>query len=250
MVHYIPFIHSLNLLSIHLIHYPFTYLLSIQLLLFVHLHFSPFSYNTQLHCPNSFKCTLYLPHIYAYLYMYYIFVFFVRITLVNLHSNLRTSQGKARLKPSLRWAGIPCLSVYLLSRRGNSQVEATRFTKADPQQPGGSGLLGSTVLRREKYSRYSLTDCYHQSFCFSWNKLLYCTNIFSICCAMEKDNPTCDEVEVSHRQRAKQAIGGASSYQSAEIILEEDYSENFKSVSHQSRGMRSWVRVRIRTRTR
>ncbi len=111
MVHYVPFIHSLNLLSI-------------QLLLFVHLHFSPFSYNTQLHCPNSFKCTLYLPHIYAYLYMHYIFVFFVRITLVNLHSNLRTSQGKARLKPSLPWAGIPCLSVYLLSRRGNSQVAA------------------------------------------------------------------------------------------------------------------------------
>ncbi len=52
------------------------------------------------------------------------FVFFVRITLVNLHSNLGTSQGKARLKPSLPWAGIPCFSVYLLSRRGNSQVAA------------------------------------------------------------------------------------------------------------------------------
>ena len=77
---------------------------------------------------------------------------------------------------------------------------------------------------------------------------------------MEDDNPSCDEVEVSHRQstakgyytrsKTKQAIGEASSNQPAEIILEEDYSENFKSVSHQSRGMRSWVRVRIRTRTR
>ncbi len=52
------------------------------------------------------------------------FVFFVRITLVNLHSNQINCQGKARLKPSLPWAGIPCFSVYLLSRRGNSQVAA------------------------------------------------------------------------------------------------------------------------------
>ncbi len=118
MILYILFIHSLNLLSIHLS------VIHSVILLFVHLHFSPFSYNTQLHCPNSFKCTLYLPHIDAYLYMYYIFVFFVRITLVDLHSNQRNCQGKARLKPSLPWAGIPCFSVYLLSRRGNSQVAA------------------------------------------------------------------------------------------------------------------------------
>ncbi len=70
------------------------------------------------------------------------------------------------------------------------------------------------------------------------------TSIFSICCAMEDNNPSCDEVEVSHRQstakgyytrsKAKQAIGEASSNQPAETILEEDYSEKFKSVSHQS----------------
>ncbi len=118
MVHYIPFIHSL-------ICYPFSYsVIHSVILLFVHLHFSPFSYNTQLHCPNSFKCTLYLPHIDAYLCIYVLHLSFLSDKMVNLHSNQINCQGKARLKPSLPWAGIPCFSVYLLSRRGNSQVAA------------------------------------------------------------------------------------------------------------------------------
>ncbi len=70
------------------------------------------------------------------------FVFFVRITLVNLHSNQINCQGKARLKPSLPWAGIPCFSVYLLSRRGNSQVAAIpgSIHNSVGMQGGGRGL--------------------------------------------------------------------------------------------------------------
>ncbi len=155
------------------------------------------------------------------------FVFFVRITLVILHSNQRNCQGNARLKPSLPWAGIPCFSVYLLSRRGSSQVAAI---------PGSLKLIHNNLVAAEslvllfwgeKSTRAILwlivTTLGDQSFRFSWNKLLHCTSIFSICCAMEDDNPSCDEVEVSHRQstakgyytrsKTKQAIGEASSNQ-------------------------------------
>ncbi len=123
MVHYIPFIHSLNLLSIHLIRSIHLSVIHSVILLFVHLHFSPFSYNTQLHCPNSFKCTLYLPHIDAYLYMYYICLF-CQNYLGKFTFKPKKLSRESEVETFIALAGIPCFSVYLLSRRGNSQVAA------------------------------------------------------------------------------------------------------------------------------
>ncbi len=124
MVHYIPFIHSLNLLSIHLICYPFTYLLSIQLFCYLSICTLVLLATTHNSIVQILLNVLCIFHTSMLTYICTTFVFFVRITLVNLHSNQRNCQGKARLKPSLPWAGIPCFSVYLLSRRGNSQVAA------------------------------------------------------------------------------------------------------------------------------
>ncbi len=88
MVHYILFIHSLNLLSIHLIRYPFTYLLSIQLFCYLSictLVLLATTHNSIVQIPLNVLCIF---HTSMLTYICTTFVFFVRITLVNLHSNL------------------------------------------------------------------------------------------------------------------------------------------------------------------
>ncbi len=92
MVHYIPFIHSLNLLSIQL----FCYLSICTLVLLATTH------NSIVQIPLNVLCIF---HTSMLTYICTTFVFFVRITLVILHSNQRNCQGNARLKPSLPWAG-------------------------------------------------------------------------------------------------------------------------------------------------
>ncbi len=110
--------------SIHLICYPFIYLVSILLFCYLSICTLVLLATTHDSIVQILKCTLYIPHIMLTYIMYYICLFSELATLVNLHSNQRNCQGKARLKPSLPWPGIPCFSVYLLNRRGNSQVAA------------------------------------------------------------------------------------------------------------------------------